>query len=520
MSKLQNKTYIAKTFYGLEGVLAKELTDLGATNVEEINRAVSFEGDRALMYKANLKLYTALRILEPFHEFEANDEDELYAGIQTLNWGEYFSIVDTFKIDPVVVSSLFTHSQYVAYKVKDAISDQFREKNGRRPNVDLEEPDFTINVLISENIVRLSWDCSGDSLHKRGYRLETGPAPINEVLAAGLVKLSGWDEKSPLIDPMCGSGTILIEAALIATNTAPGLFRKKFAFMGFEDFDRRLWLKIKNECKRETKEMEGFISGYDKSWRLLEVAEKNVVEAKMDDHIKLSKQNFFDANPKFENGTLIFNPPYGERLDKGEMSIEDLYENIGDKLKQDYTGFEAWLITSNMDALKEVGLKTSARIKVFNGGQEGRFVHYNLYEGSKKGEYIAGEGETLDDELMVETLIEEMNEDLSNKEDHSDKDISDNDHSDEDLTNEAHSGKDISNKDLTDEDHSDEDHSDEDHSDEEHSDEDFADEALSISDLSDEDFTDEGLSIDELSMDELSMDDFSIDDEMNEDEPI
>lgn len=384
MSNLQNKTYIAKTFFGLEGVLAEELRQIGAQNVEEINRAVSFEGTQEVMYNANLKLFTALKILQPFFEFEANNEQELYDGIQKINWSEYFSYIDTFKIDTTVISEIFTHSHYVAHKAKDAIADQFKSKFDRRPNIDIENPKFIINLLINDNLVRLSWDCSGESLHKRGYRTATGPAPINEVMAAGLIKLSGWDGTVPLIDPMCGSGTILIEAALMASNTAPGLFRKHFSFMEFEDFDRRLFIRLKNECKRAVKEIDGLITGHDKSWRLLEVAETNIVNAKMDGNIRLSKENFFEHTPKISEGTLIFNPPYGERLNRSEMDMEEFYENIGDKLKQDYAGFDAWIISTNMEAVKRIGLKPSKKIRIFNGAKEGRFLGFELYQGTRK----------------------------------------------------------------------------------------------------------------------------------------
>ncbi len=384
LSNLQNNTYIAKTFLGLEEVLAKEIESVGGEEVEILNRAVSFKGDNSVLYRAHLSCNTALRFLKSFFQFSATDEHELYDGIQTIVWGEYFSYIDTFKIDTVVNSKYFSHSLYVAHKTKDAIVDQFGEKYGRRPNVDLETPKYTINVTISDDVVRVSWDCTGDSLHKRGYRVGTGPAPINEVLAAGLIKLSGWNGEKEFIDPMCGSGTILIEAAMIASNTSPNIKRKHFAFMEFEDFDRRAWMKIKNETKRGTQDPANKIKGYDKSWRLLEVATQNILESGMDEYISISKQDFFGGQPKTEEGVLLFNPPYGERLDREEVSIDQLYQDIGDKLKQHYQGFDVWIITSNLEALKHVGLRTKKRHIMYNGGNETRFVHYEMYEGTRK----------------------------------------------------------------------------------------------------------------------------------------
>ena len=373
---------IAKTFKGLEDVLANELNELGALNVKKVVRAVEFEGDKTLMYRANFHLRTALRILIPIASFTVNDEKELYNAIQTIDWSEYFGIKNTFAIDSVVHSNFFSHSKYVALKVKDAIVDQFREKYGKRPYVETEEPDIRFNVHISENKCDVLLDSSGDSLHKRGYRVRTHKAPLNEVLAAGMIMLSDWDRKSDFIDPMCGSGTLLIEAAMIAYGIPPGIYRSKFGFESWLDFDPDLFEEIYEEELPETN-FSSMIYGSDVSEIAIKIAKENVSNASLKNKIKLLVKPIENFNPSTkENGIVITNPPYGERIKKNE--INNFYKVLGDRFKQVYQGYDIWLLSSNFDAIKNIGLHPSNKITLFNGALECKFLEYSIYKGSKK----------------------------------------------------------------------------------------------------------------------------------------
>lgn len=375
--------FIAKTFYGLEGVLAKELLQLGARDIEELNRAVKFSGDLGFLYKANLCLRTALRILMPLRTFKVRNEQQLYDNIQKINWSEYLGIDKTFVINATANSDNFTHSHYVSLKVKDAIVDQFRERYGKRPSIDKERPDIRIQVHISDLDCTVSLDSSGESLHKRGYRIETNNAPINEVLAAGLVLLSDWDQNSDFIDPMCGSGTIVSEAAMIARGIPANIHRKEFAFQRWMEYDEELFDVIVDSSLNKERGFDGRILGSDKAFSAFKKSERNIEHALLEDFIKLEKKDFFGSSKPEDSkrGVLIFNPPYGERQEK---DLEEFYKNIGDTLKHGYPGYSAWVITSSMEALKFVGLRTSRKIKLFNGPLECRYVNYQLYDGSKK----------------------------------------------------------------------------------------------------------------------------------------
>jgi len=377
-----SQSYIAKTISGLENVLAAELNALGASEVKVINRAVSFSGDTKLMYTANLWLRTALRILEPVSTFRVNSNDDLYNCISDYPWESIINVEQTLAVDAFISNSVFNNSQFVAQKVKDAVVDRFRKKFGKRPSVSIENPDLRINVHITQNNCNVSLDTSGESLHKRGYRKISGQAPLSEVLAAGLILLSGWDKKTTLVDPMCGSGTILTEAALIAENKAPGIFRNNFGFMNWKNFNTDLWKEIFTDAKRQSSKSNVKLFGYDISQRALEGAAQNAVGTGLQENIKLERTPFEKLVPPVRPGTLLFNPPYGERIQKDD--IVAFYKTIGDIMKQRFSGFEAWLISSDMDALKHIGLKPSAKYKVFNGPLECRFVKFNLYEGSKK----------------------------------------------------------------------------------------------------------------------------------------
>ena len=373
---------IAKTLYGFESILAKELLDLGAMDIKEGNRMVSFVGDKGFMYKANLCLRTAIKILKPYESFKANSEQELYDNIKRLPWEKFLDVKGSLAIDSAVHSDIFTHSQYVALKAKDAIVDRFREKFGERPDVDLDFPDLRINIHIEKNFCNVSFDSSGDSLHKRGYRSATNIAPINEVLAAGMLLMSGWDGQCDFLDPMCGSGTIPIEAAMIACNIPPNLNRKEFAFEKWSDWEEDLYEKIEESSLKKVRDFHFKIKGYDKAPSAVMKAKENVKNANLSDFIEIQQKSFFESE-KENDGYLhmLFNPPYGERL---EIDIEEFYGRIGDTLKQNYPGTHAWFIATNFDAIKSVGLRASRKIKLYNGPLEGRLLKYVLYEGSKK----------------------------------------------------------------------------------------------------------------------------------------
>jgi putative N6-adenine-specific DNA methylase len=378
----------AKTQFGLEDLLSEELKKLGAGNIEKHNRAVSFEGDKGFMYKANLCLRTALRILKPIKTFNIVNEEGLYREIGKINWEDYMQVDDTLAIDCALNSDFFTHSQFLAQKAKDAVVDQFRNKHGRRPSVDLETPTLRINLHIFKNVCTVSLDSSGESLHKRGYRNQTNVAPMNEVLAAGLVLLSGWDKRTPLIDPMCGSGTILIEAAMIANNIPAGYFRKKFGFESWKDFEPALWDTIFNAAIDKISEENQQITGIELSPETAKMAQENILSAKVEDTVKVFCSSFQDFEP-WEHITkttgrpiLIMNPPYGERLDT--QNIVELYKSIGDTLKKKYTGCDAWIITSNPEAMKSIGLHGTRKISLYNGQLECKYLKFSMYDGTKK----------------------------------------------------------------------------------------------------------------------------------------
>lgn len=377
-----NFQMIAKTFKGLEGVLAKELEDLGAENVIQQNRMVEFTGDKALMYKANFHLRTALRILKPIAQFKVKDEHQLYDAIQKIDWDEIFSLKQTFAVDSVVNSEYFSHSKYVALKVKDAIVDQFREKFEKRPFVETEDPDIRISIHISHDTCDVLLDSSGESLHRRGYRTKATKAPLNEVLAAGMILLSGWDKKSTFIDPMCGSGTLIIEAAMMANGIPPGIYREKFGFESWKDYDADLFEEIQEEeLEAEAEDINVF--GSDVSEIAIRVAKYNIENASLSKKINLLIKPLEGYNPPQDNnGVVVTNPPYGERIKKNEINA--FYKVLGDKFKQSYGGYKVWMISSNFEAIKHVGLHPDEKITLFNGPLECKFLKYDIYSGSKK----------------------------------------------------------------------------------------------------------------------------------------
>lgn len=373
---------IAKTFQGLEEVLAKELVALGANNVQIGRRMVSFTGDKELMYRANFHLRTAVRILKPIMHFKAADADEVYEVIKAIDWEQYMDRNSTFSVDSVVYSEVFRHSKFVAYRVKDAIADYFNEKYGERPSVRLNNPDLIFHIHIAGEECTLAFDSSGESLHRRGYRVETGAAPINEVLAAGLILLTGWDGECDFIDPMCGSGTLPIEAALIARNIAPGVFRQGYAFEKWKDFDSELFKTIYDDDSGE-REFGHKIYGYDVDGRMVACARRNVKSAMMGDIIEIECRDIKDFVEPEAPAIMVVNPPYGERLQLDNLL--KVYKDLGSRLKHAFQGNEAWIISSSYDCFDQVGLKASARIPLYNGDLDCEFRKYELFSGKYSG---------------------------------------------------------------------------------------------------------------------------------------
>lgn len=381
----------AKTFKGLEQVLAQELTELGANNIEVGRRAVSFTGDLRILYKANLWLRTASRVLVPIATFHATDADEVYEQCKQVDWSQFMTEKTTFQIDSTVYSETFRHSRYVTYRVKDAIADYWSERAGQRPNVRLTDPDLYLNVHIAAEQVTLSLDSSGESLHKRGYRVANTEAPISEALAAGMLLTAGWKGQSDFYDPMCGSGTLLIEAALIALNIAPGIFRKGFAFEKWMDFDRDLFDDICNDDS-EDREFTHRIYGSDASYYAVQAATRNIASASLSRYIEVKQIRVEEI--RHEGGTpgalVMINPPYGERLAQ-DKDVLRLYQDMGTALKHQFSGATAWIISSNEEALKCVGLKPTQRIHLMNGELDCLFNQYELFQGERK-EFVRERG--------------------------------------------------------------------------------------------------------------------------------
>ncbi|MDE6865940.1 MAG: RNA methyltransferase [Muribaculaceae bacterium] len=370
---------VAKTFQGLEDVLRDELISLGAENVEMGRRMVSFEGDLAIMYKANLCCRTALRILKPIEKFTAHDPDELYDIVRDIPWEKYMSPSTTFSIDSTVNSEDFTHSKFVTYRVKDGIVDHFRDLTGERPSIRVTGADLMLNVHISDDRVTISIDSSGEPLSKRGYRVEQTEAPINEVLAAGIIMKTGWRGDCNFVDPMCGSGTFLIEAALIAANINPGIYRESFAFEKWSDFDKELFEEIYNDDSAE-RDFNYKIYGGDIDPEAVAIARKNIKSAKVEDMVELSCRPMSDWIDNPEAGILVMNPPYGARLRPDDMTA--LYKGIGTCLKKNFPGYHAWIIGMNDDDFANIGLKPSVKIPMLNGSLECSLREYVLFDGS------------------------------------------------------------------------------------------------------------------------------------------
>lgn len=379
MNQPETFPLIAKTMAELEDVLAEELIALGADDVEIGTRMVSFTGDKALMYKANVHCRTALRILKPIHTFKAENADEVYNALKELNWETYLSLDKTFSIDAVVFSHIFHHSKFVAYKVKDAIADWFNERYGKRPSVSVTNPDLVFNIHIAHNKCTLSLDSSGESLHKRGYRVAQGDAPLSEVLAAGMILKSGWRGQSAFVDPMCGSGTLLIEAAMIALGIPPGIHREHFAFEKWNDFDADLFSEIYNDDST-SREFAHTIYGSDISPKMIAIAEKNIKNAGLKKYIDLSvlpMQQY--TAPPAPQGVLMTNPPYGERIKVEDM--EELYAMVGERLKHVFAGYNAYILSYRKESFDSIGLKPSRRFFLYNGALECEMREYEIFSG-------------------------------------------------------------------------------------------------------------------------------------------
>jgi putative N6-adenine-specific DNA methylase len=373
---------LAKTFQGLEQILADELIALGANNVQLGKRAVSFEGDMKMVYKANYLCRYAIRILIPIYTFKAKTTDAFYAGIQKIDWSKYIDLDQTLAIDSVVFSRIFTHSQYISLKTKDAIVDQFRDKFGKRPDVKINQPDLHVNIYLLEDTVVVSLDSSGDTLNKRGYRLDALEAPINEVLAAGMLKIAKWDAKTDFFDPMCGSGTFLVEAAMYALNMPASYLRDYFSFKHWKDYDPKLWDEVVNEAKANTKEkLDIKIYGSDFSFQAMRIAERNIEAIRLEKYITLSRKDFFKTYVPL--GTLVMmNPPYDER-----MKIDDVgkfYSELGHYLKSHYQGSTVWVISSQKSALGNIPMRPSSTFPLFNGALECKFVKYEVFSQAPK----------------------------------------------------------------------------------------------------------------------------------------
>ena len=372
---------IAKTFMGLENILAEELTQLGANNIQIGRRMVSFTGDQEMLYRANIQLHTAIRILKPIAHFKALSAEDMYDEVKKIDWSRYIGEGKTFSVDSVVYSEEFRNSRFVTYKVKDAIVDQFRENTGTRPNISVSNPDIRLNIHIAEDNATLSLDSSGESLHRRGYRQENVEAPLNEVLAAGMILMTGWRGETDFIDPMCGSGTLLIEAALIARNISPGVFRKEYAFERWADFDSELFDKVYNDDSQE-RDFQHHIYGYDIDTKAVNTASLNIRAAGLSKDITVTQQDFKDFVKPKEKAIIVTNPPYGERI--STPNLLGTYKMIGERLKHAFGGNTAWILSYREECFEQIGLKPSIKIPLYNGSLECEFRKYTMFEGKMK----------------------------------------------------------------------------------------------------------------------------------------
>ena len=377
--KINSLKIVIKTLHGLEEVLMKEVELLGGQNIKKRKRAVECEGKLPFLYEANLNLRTALRILVPVYEFTARNETELYNQVKSFDWSQFLDVRQTFAIDNTIFSEYFTHSKYTALKMKDAIADQFREKFNLRPSVDIEKPDILFNLHGYQDKFIISLDSSGRLLNQRGYREPGHQAPLNEVMAAGLLQLAGWNKSIPLVDPMCGTGTIIIEAVLMGLNIPPQINQKEFGFKNWNNFQPMMWNRIRAESQGKIRSAPLMISGGDIDGHAVALAKGALKKLRMGRDVQIRQVAFEDFIPKFQTGMIITNPPYGERI--GE-DVDNLYKKLGDSFKNNFSGFDAWILSSNVPALKQLHLKSSEKMALFNGALQVQFCKYNLQEGA------------------------------------------------------------------------------------------------------------------------------------------
>jgi putative N6-adenine-specific DNA methylase len=382
----EKQSVSVKTLFGLEEMLAKELEEIGVEEIRPANRIVHCKANLKEVYRINLESRLALRVLVNLVSFRVKNPDELYDRVKEIPWEDLIPVDKTFSIDFTVHSSFFTHGKYASLKMKDALVDRIRDKKGVRPYVDVEAPDYRLNLHISEHFVNIAIDASGDSLHKREYRTATVAAPINEVLAAGIVKISGWKGDVDLIDPMCGSGTLLIEAVLAARNIPSGWFRENYGFMTWDNYDAAMWEEIREEARSKFQSFTGTVYAYDRSSKAISIAKYNMQNANLEKWINTEGLTFEKLKPRSNKGVVLMNPPYGERMEKRD--IVDFYKMIGNQLKRNFSGWDAWIISSNEDAMKFVGLKPEKKFKLFNGPLEVQLAHYVLFDGGRKEEVI------------------------------------------------------------------------------------------------------------------------------------
>ncbi len=379
---------IAKTFQGLEGVLAEELTSLGANNIQIGRRMVSYTGNQELLYRSNFALRTAIRVLKPIKHFRATSADEVYEAVKEIDWSQFLTNDTTFAVDSVVFSTEFRHSKFVAYKVKDAIVDQFRERTGSRPNISITNPDLRLHIHVAEYDCTLCLDSSGESLHRRGYRQEAVEAPLNEVLAAGIILMTGWRGESDFIDPMCGSGTLPIEAALIARNIAPGVYRQGYAFEKWPDFDADLLQRIYDDDSQE-REFEHHVYGYDNNREAVSIATHNVKAAGLSQDVTIEFRDFKDFTQPASPAILVSNPPYGERISAPDLL--GLYRMIGERLKHQFIGGTAWILSYREECFDAIGLKPSLKTPLYNGSLECELRKYQIFDGKYSDAREAGQ---------------------------------------------------------------------------------------------------------------------------------
>lgn len=380
---LENKDYrlIVKTLYGLEEILSKELLSLGGREIQKLNRAVAVVGDLGFVYKINIALRTGLRVLLPLNEIQMETVDDYYDAVYEIPWEDLFDEGKTFAVHVVGTNEELNHSSFAGLKAKDAIVDRFRDKLGIRPSVDKHEPEVPIHIHISRENVRIYLDTSGESLHRRGYRLEAAKAPLNEVLAAGIILHSSWNGGMPVLDPMCGSGTFLVEAALIAHNMPANIYRESFAFFNWKGFEEKLFVKIRDGLLSRAKDYEGKFFGRDIDVYSLDAAAANIERSMFEDAVRLKRADFFEADPPAEKGLLLINPPYNVRI---QADTHQMYRQIGDTLKEKYAGWQVFWISSDMEAIKSIGLRPSRKWNLFNGELECKLLRFDMYEGTKK----------------------------------------------------------------------------------------------------------------------------------------